>query len=529
MKFTVKDALGLKSLKDAKLVAGHEGLNNSIRFISVMEVPDISDWISGYEMLLTTAYVYRNSDKEWIKLIKDLKDKKLSALAIKVNRYISHIPEKVKALGNELHIPIIELPSNAKFDLIINDVMRALVNEDYVLIKKAEKIHRNFTQIILSGGELNDIVRTLSDITDSTVIVKDEDNNILAEYIIDNDMEGLNMEKVGQEERAIKLYNKTDAYIKMISINGSFEPDDIMAMERAIDAIAIVLLQKRGEEAIERKYRNDFLNDVIKGEFKLKSTLIERAGFFNLDFENHYLFFLLDIDSLDIIFSEKHKESKFQTHIILSELFNTVFNSFFSKSEKSIIWNAGKNIFMLYPIKEEEINDSRYIKDISMQVSNNIKAKVDKHIKEFTISVGMGRFYENILDINKSFEEAKEALRIGKIIWGDNKVYHYDDIGTYNLLMKSGSKDDLREFVNQKLGKLIDYDKKRNTELMLTLKEILENDGNMKMTSEKMFLHSKTIAYRRDQIEDILDISLNNMEEKFSIYMALKIKEIIDY
>lgn len=57
----------------------------------------------------------------------------------------------------------------------------------------------------------------------------------------------------------------------------------------------------------------------------------------------------------------------------------------------------------------------------------------------------------------------------------------------------------------------------------------MENDGNLKITSEKMFLHSKTISYRRDKIEEILGISFNNMEEKFSIYMALKIKDIISF
>lgn len=529
MKFTVEEALNLDSLKESKVVAGHKGLDNPIRFINVMEVPDISDWISGHEMILTTAYPYRNSNEEWGKLIDDLKMKRLSAFAIKVDRYISHIPKEVKDMGDEFCIPIIELPPNARFDLIIRDVMRQIVNKDYSLIKKVEKIHRNFTEIILSGGGLKEVVNILSTITDSTVIVEDKDENILAESYNEKKIKNSNNKKEKEEKMPIVIYNRIEAYLKMISSDKSFERQDIMAMERARDVIAIVILKKRGEEEIEKRYRNDFLNEVIKGGFNSKDSLVEKGRFFNMDFNNSYLLFLLDIDSLDIMFSKEFKKRKIKTYNILSDLFSVVFNSFFSRSKDSIIWSTNRSIFVLYPIKKENIDNSRFVKDMSIKIAKKIKSKVDQHIKEFTISIGIGRFYKDILDINKSFEEAKEALRIGKLVWGDSRVYHYDDIETYNILMRSGSNMDLEKFVNQKLGKLISYDKKKNTELLITLKEILENDGNLKTTSEKMFLHSKTISYRRDQIEEILGISFSNMEEKFSIYMALKIKDIISF
>ncbi|MGO1468513.1 MAG: PucR family transcriptional regulator [Tissierella sp.] len=323
------------------------------------------------------------------------------------------------------------------------------------------------------------------------------------------------------------IYKKNRAYVRLISVDKDFKEVDIISLERAIEAVAIVILKKMGEEEIEKKYKNDFLNDVINGEFKSKETLIERGAFFNIDLNGSYLLFLLSIDSFDYIFSKEFGERKLQTHNILSDLFNVVFNSFFSKSEESIIWSMNKNIFILYPVLKENVNDKNFVKNLSENVAQNIKKKVDKHINEFTISVGVGRFYEDVLNINKSYKEAQESLRIGKLVWGDNNIYHYDDIETYNILMRSGSKEELKGFVQEKLGKLIEHDKKRNSELLDTLEEILNSDGNLRTTAEKMFLHYKTVSYRRDQIEEILGISLNDMEEKFSIYMALKIKQLI--
>ncbi len=42
-----------------------------------------------------------------------------------------------------------------------------------------------------------------------------------------------------------------------------------------------------------------------------------------------------------------------------------------------------------------------------------------------------------------------------------------------------------------------------------------------------MFLHPKQVSYRRDRIEEILDISLSEVDEKFELYMALKIKKLL--
>ncbi|MBV1759056.1 MAG: PucR family transcriptional regulator ligand-binding domain-containing protein [Dethiosulfatibacter sp.] len=527
MQFTVREALNLESLKESKIIAGHKGLDNPIRFVNVMEVPDISDWISEYEMILTTAYPFRNADHCWNKLIEELQTKKLSAFAIKTHRYITQIPNELVVMGNQLNIPIIELPPHTRFDLIIKDIMREIVNIDYAIIKKSERIHRDFNKIILSGGGLQEIVDTLSKLTGCMVGIHDKNNNLLAASSNYKTMKEIELTKSKEEKRSITIYERISAHIRLVSLEKEFEEIDIKSLERARDAVAIVMLKKQAEEEVERRYKNDFLDDVVQGVFRSKESLIERGNFFNIDLSGSYLLFLIEIDKPDRIFSTQFEKRKVQTHNILTDLFNVVFNSFFSKAYESIIWNRNKNIFVLYPFKNENIDNSKSIKDLSINIANNIKNKVDLHVKEFTISIGVGKFYSDVLDINKSFNEAKEALRIGKTVWGNNKVYHYDDVETYNILMRSGSNEELKMFVEQKIGKLIDYDKKRNTELVATLIELLDCNGNIKTASKKMFLHPKTVSYRRDRIEKILDISLENMEEKFSIYMALKIKALL--
>jgi len=517
--FKVIDALQLDCLKDTKVLAGDEGLNNEIRFVNVMEVPDVANWIHEYELLLTTAYPFKNINKLEEFMI-SLWEKNVSALAIKTNRYIDKIPSEILRLADELNIPILELPLDAKFDLIIRDILKAIDNIEYRAIKRSEEIYKKFTDIILSGGDISDIAKMISELTFTNVKILDENEELIGEHLYD-----LNIKKdkfnnnFKSQKIPVYVEDEVGAYIVVESYKRDFKEEDIIAMERGTEAVAVILVKKRASDEIERKYKNNFLNDIIRGEIKTKEEIIEKGKVFNIDLSNEYLFFLLDIESFD--------QKTF--HKSISKSFEFVFDTYFSKAQNSIVWSNNDNIFIFYPMPKKVQRDKDSIRKMAKDLGNDIKEKIDNNIKEFSFTVGIGTFYSDIMEQKKSYHEAKEAIRLGKLIWGSGRVYHYDELETYNILMQCSNEKKLKEFINRKIGPLLNHDKKYNARLVATLKSILENDCNIKETSEKMFLHRKTVAYRRDQIEEVLNISLNDMEEKFSIYMALKIKDIYNF
>ena len=58
----LRDALNLPALDGARVLAGATGLGRRVRYVNVMEVPDILDWVKPDELLLTTAYPLRDDD-----------------------------------------------------------------------------------------------------------------------------------------------------------------------------------------------------------------------------------------------------------------------------------------------------------------------------------------------------------------------------------------------------------------------------------------------------------------------------------
>jgi purine catabolism regulator len=239
-----------------------------------------------------------------------------------------------------------------------------------------------------------------------------------------------------------------------------------------------------------------------------------------------YILFLIDVDSFEDIFLQNLKKDEKMSHNLLSSLFNFVFKTFFSKAGESIVWDRSDSIIVLYPFPNPTLDQD--VKKFSCSIARHIKRAIDENIKDFTVTIGIGSFYPDIMDIKNSYKEALTAIKVGKSVWGNNGVYHYDDLGVYRILAQFHDKKELESFVDKTIGNLLDYDKKKNTKLLFTLEQLLANNNNQKLTAEKMFIHPKTLAYRIKNIEEILGVSLNNAECRFSLHMALKILAMVD-
>src|ERR687886_2746169 len=89
----LREALGLPVLRRARVLAGAAGLGRPVRYVNVMEVPDILYWVKPDELLLTTAYPLRDDRAALAELVPRLAQRGLAGLAIKPARYIDAVPE----------------------------------------------------------------------------------------------------------------------------------------------------------------------------------------------------------------------------------------------------------------------------------------------------------------------------------------------------------------------------------------------------------------------------------------------------
>lgn len=79
------------------------------------------------------------------------------------------------------------------------------------------------------------------------------------------------------------------------------------------------------------------------------------------------------------------------------------------------------------------------------------------------------------------------------------------------------------DFCEHAVGALLAYDRENDTDLFQTLTCMKNNDWNMKRSSQQLYIHYNTMKYRYKKIEEILDVNLEDSEERFAISLSIKL------
>src|SRR5689334_1226072 len=124
----LREALALPALRNVRVLAGGGGLGRAVRYVNVMEVPDILDWVKPDELLLTTAYPLRDDRAALADLVPRLADRGLAGLAVKPARYLDAVPVVMLEAAERLGFPLLELPPETALADIINAVLSLILN-----------------------------------------------------------------------------------------------------------------------------------------------------------------------------------------------------------------------------------------------------------------------------------------------------------------------------------------------------------------------------------------------------------------
>lgn len=126
MSLTVREALTLNVLKDAKLVAGHEGLDNPIRWTHILDLPEVAEWVKGGEVLLTSGLGIQDSPAAQEKYMREAAEKKIAAVFVTVQEYLPQTTARMREIANRAAMPLVELPRATPFVEVTEAILRRL-------------------------------------------------------------------------------------------------------------------------------------------------------------------------------------------------------------------------------------------------------------------------------------------------------------------------------------------------------------------------------------------------------------------
>ncbi|MGD9567094.1 MAG: PucR family transcriptional regulator [Sedimentibacter sp.] len=530
----VKDIFTLNNdFKNFKLLAGECGIENDIKSVDIMEVPDGVYWVKPGDFIITTGYSLTKNDTTLDNIVQMMIIRGAAALGIKLGRYIDEIPDKIIQYANEHCFPIIYVPIAASYASIVRPILNKLVSDDNYDFNILKQIRQELRRLTIHNYNITAITNLLTDYIGHDVLIFWENNlnlvngnNILRTNKINNISNVIKNNKtrlysesefliINDNEKKyyifkINSFNETIAFLCLeLDIDKEITKTDIEIIREVTPVISIYLLSNSNNslyyKSLDEFYFSILENNYVNDELKLQ----EEASYRNVEInKSRYIW------KIENTIKEPNTFNRFIKKIVsIMEMHDAVF--YYKNVNKSITFivenkKLQSNIKLLKPFFE------------------NIVDELKKSFKGEDFKIGISKICNNLKYLNNAFEEASFAIKIGMKLKDKEAVYLYDDFIIYHLISEISGDSTLSKIYKNTVVRIKKNDSENNSELLKTLQALIDCDFSISQTSEKLFVHRNTLYKRINKINSLLDSDIDKAEYKLLLQIALKLDELLE-
>lgn len=193
-----------------------------------------------------------------------------------------------------------------------------------------------------------------------------------------------------------------------------------------------------------------------------------------------------------------------------------------SLSLYSVVYAEDEGVIIVLELSQREP-----VKAIVKRILSSVQKSLKKILKENSISAGVSSIFYEAGKMKNAIIESKKAFRVLKGCKARHSARYYEEIGIYRFFFDLGDDEKLRSYIDENIGKLIIYDRENHTEFVKTLEIYLEEGCNIQETSERMYIHRNTVKYRITRIQEILQNDLSNVNIRFNLRFAYKVRKYL--
>lgn len=531
---TVEELLQLPTIKGLKLISGNLGVHREISTVTVVDTPDGFQWLKGNEVVITTTYALEKTPNAFLDFISKLLSRNISALIVKSDRYIKVIPENAKKLCDEKALPLIYCPAIYAFTDIINPTLSGIISKQAEQLKESSKIHESFLELEINDRSIHQILQTLSTlIQEPTAYVDTVFHKVYFSENVSEDslyLKGLSYEIILNEYRekyqCIDVVNKEQkfGYIMLLSDRSdrTYPDTDSNIYKTAIEYASIVIILRMqiriSNRMIEEKYYSSFVGDLMLNNVKTREEINTRAHLYGWNLDGGGFVAIIDINNIKKYYLrnlDTGTNEKLQKYT--DQIFDTSIK-YIKQAFPSTIYYSQSDFIAFLITGKLPVSARKTLADTFSQIQHSLLNAVP-----FTISMGVGMYVDDIINIHNSYQQAKQVIQTVYQIQQFNRLFFYDQIGIYRLLFSISSNNEAIEFCDKYVKPLQQYDDQHHANLIETLQSIINCGWNLKLASEKLFLHYNSVKYRFQKICDLLEIDLRDNSRHTEIELALKI------
>lgn len=513
MAVTIKKIMELNIIQEqAELLAGRDGLDNVISFVTIMEAPDFYEWVSGGEFVLTSWYAFSQKPELEKYAFTEMAKRGIAGIGIKVNRYINAVPESIQELADSYRIPVFAIQRETKFRELVLAISAEVNNYQTNILFEVDKNYQQLAKIALAQNGFDPLLQVfarkrhcscicITGAYEKVGIVKEPSLLMNEETMIDRFVSYLKE----HDDRTI-YWQLSDMHVfpciargytlgYLLIIDSDCLSEKYLLMAQQLATFLTMKFIDRVES--EQKMLNNLLDDILFTHTLGEAELQQRLSRLGLIVKGNYRVIVLSNDG------QSREEGLQKPRECAMKMKNMI--------ENAVLIERHNEIILLVAEKTAEKNKRQI---------GWFKA-VNKYMDKSTLMIIMsiGPVVAHAAEIGTSYSIAKRLVNIGMAEAITGIIYYLDYLAQSYLYhgMEAPERNYILDHIVQRLH---DHDNKYHADLLKTLNKAIFISG-IEKTAEQMHVHVNTIRHRMRKIEEITGLNFFNSFDRYILTTAM--------
>jgi len=377
-----------------------------------------------------------------------------------------------------------------------------LLREHTKGIERASDAHDRFTQLILRGGDVNDVAAAVSEVLAGALWVLDTENRTLATTAGSSDNLSIDVPGMTAAARTAGRAVRRDNWWAVCVTAGpealgtlllhsehKLNEYDQRTFERAALVTALLLLLRRSVAETESRVKGELLDDLLDGPLRDIDNLRERARRVGADLDGPHTLVVARSASGD------------RSRLIAAA-------SFLAGQLRGLSTERQGAVVLLVPLDDP----GKAARKVCRELTGALSAPV---------TAGASAAIERPEQVPAARREARRCLEALEALGRDGEGASAAELGFLGVLL--GDRRDITPFVRRTIGPVLDYDAERGTDLIGTLQAYFTNDRNLARTREALQIHVNTVTQRLERITKLLDDGWQQPDRSMEVQVALRL------
>lgn len=527
---TVAAALRLGPLSEGvpEVLAGAGSLKNPIRWVHSGEWLEMASVLRGGELLLTTGMGFPDSPSAQRKFIASLAERSIAGLVIELHTSIDQVPRAVVEEAEARRLPLIVLHREVPFVEVTESLHREIVGQQALALEHAEQAHRRFTELILDGAGVPEVLEELADLIGNPVLLQKADEGVLYHHphtatdaavlaawdtVTHRLPEALEHVSVPVEVG----HGRTWGTLIALALSSPLRKYDRIVLDRGASVIALSMLRRNAEPSMAARRRGQFIASLMRpGAAIDEREATEMAA--ELGFDRRALLRL----SLVAIRASRWLEPEESDEAPWPTLWREITRELDSMRMSALAGVLpGEGLAIVVALRSESDRP-----EVAGRISRTLRSAGESRLSGQELIVCAGSVTRSWTEVGAELRDALEmshaVVRAPHQDWLDTTAVRLEP-----LLWALRNDEALRSFVRRRLDPLAGHDREHRTQFLGTVEAYCRHSGRIAETARELHLQRQSLYKRIERIQELLGCDLADPDTRLGLHFALRARSYL--